>query len=114
MCDIGWSATMAWRSISCSATGSTVRVVGPARAPLTGEIRIEWVDGADPNDLGAEPNFGWTLKDYQSLPDTPKLVKLLREIANDLERDLANEQRRSHAYPARGREEPRPPGCCPS
>ena len=40
---------------------------------------------------GQNRTFGWTLKDYQSLPDTPKLVKLLREIANDLERDLANE-----------------------
>ena len=46
---------------------------------------IEWVDAADPDEPSAQPNFGWSLKAVDGLPDNRRLALLLTEVATAIE-----------------------------
>ena len=61
------------------------------RQPLTGVLRVEWVDGADPNDDSAPPNFGWFSCESEPPLQPERLLVLLRDLAAALEEDLAYE-----------------------
>jgi hypothetical protein len=54
---------------------------GFARGPLTGQVIIEWVDSADPDDPSEPPNFGWSIKTGPPMDDE-RLARLLREISD--------------------------------
>ena len=58
------------------------------RAPLTGVVSIEWVDGADPSDASEPPNFGWFGVNSEPTLEPQRLLALLREVADALEADL--------------------------
>jgi hypothetical protein len=55
------------------------------RWPLTGIVTIEWVDGADPDDSSAPPNFGWLRAANDRPMEASRLATLLREIAATLD-----------------------------
>jgi hypothetical protein len=54
---------------------------GPPRRLLTGQVTIDWVDSADPDDVSATPNFGWSIRSEPALDDE-RLSILLREISD--------------------------------
>lgn len=58
------------------------------RAPLTGVVSIEWVDGSDPADASEPPNFGWFGVESEPTLEPQRLLVLLREVADALEADL--------------------------
>jgi len=61
---------------------------GPSpRWPLTGIVTIEWVDGADPDDASAPPNFGWFRAGNDRPIESSRLAVLLREVAASLDAD---------------------------
>ncbi len=60
------------------------------RHPLTGVLRVEWVDGADPDDDSASPNFGWFSCDFEPPLPPERLLVLLRELMTGLEEDIAD------------------------
>ena len=58
------------------------------RKPLTGILRVEWVDGADPDDDSAVPNFGWFSCDSEPPLAPERLVVPLRDLTAALEEEL--------------------------
>jgi hypothetical protein len=48
---------------------------------MTGQVIIDWVDGADPEDRSGAPNFGWSIRAEPKLDDE-RLAILLREISD--------------------------------
>jgi hypothetical protein len=48
---------------------------------MTGQVIIEWVDGAEPEDQSVAPNFGWSMRAEPQLDDE-RLAILLREICD--------------------------------
>lgn len=53
---------------------------GLSKRPMTGQVIIDWVDGADPEDRSGAPNFGWSIRAEPKLDDE-RLAILLREIS---------------------------------
>jgi hypothetical protein len=64
-----------------------------ARWPLSGELRIQFVDGADPDDPSLPPNWGGGIGECQpqSWINDPRLPSLLRWLADWIEDDLAQQ-----------------------
>jgi hypothetical protein len=54
---------------------------GHPRRLLTGQVTIDWVDSADPDDVSAATNFGWSIRSEPTLDDE-RLSILLREISD--------------------------------
>lgn len=61
--------------------------------PLTGTFFVEFVDGADPDDPSAAPNFGIvnTRTEPESWSYDPRLVDLLRFLVDCMEADQREE-----------------------
>jgi predicted GNAT superfamily acetyltransferase len=49
---------------------------------------VEWVDGADPDDSSASPNFGWFNVKTEPRLDRERLVVLLREVADSIAEEV--------------------------
>jgi hypothetical protein len=67
---------------------------GPTRRwPLTGTFSVEFVDGGDPDDSSAPPNFGHfgALCEPKEWSTDPRLPALLRWLADELENDQRTE-----------------------
>lgn len=60
------------------------------RRPLTGFLRVEWVDAGDPNDASAPANFGWYSFTTDPPLEAPRLLALLDRLAESVREDIDN------------------------
>lgn len=60
------------------------------RRPLTGFLRVEWVDAGDPNDVSATANFGWFSFTTDPPLEAPRLLALLHRLAESVQEDIDN------------------------
>jgi hypothetical protein len=58
------------------------------RRPLTGVLRVEWVDATNVDDGSTAANFGWFDCESQPHLDPVRLLSLLRTLADALEEDI--------------------------
>jgi hypothetical protein len=77
-----WLGIAGWAIIHNMTQHSTTR------SPLTGFLSVEWVDAGDPEDANAPANFGWYSISTNPPLDKPRLLELLRRLAESVQEDI--------------------------